>query len=122
MLRGALLLLNMTGVPRLVMGLMLDRRVPLKLKLILPAAILYIVSPFDLIPDILPALGRIDDILVLVMALAMFLGMTPRDVVTERLRNSRADKDIQRTSDESDQTIIEGEYRLLYEDDEPKHR
>ena len=120
MLRGALLLLNMTGVPRLVMRLMLDRRVPLKLKLILPAAILYFISPLDLVPDILPALGRIDDVLVLVIALVMFLGMAPRDVVAEHLRNGRAGTGTQSKADRPDQTIIEGEYRLLDEDDETK--
>ena len=43
MLRGLFYLLSMTGIPRLIFRLMLDRRVPLRLKLLLPAAIAYII-------------------------------------------------------------------------------
>ena len=45
MARMILLLLNMTGIPRLMIKLMLDRRVPLKVKLVPVVALIYLVLP-----------------------------------------------------------------------------
>lgn len=42
--------------------LMWDRRVPLSTKLVPLLALLYIISPIDLIPDALPLLGITDDL------------------------------------------------------------
>ena len=50
-------LLMLTRIPGLVFRLMLDRRVPLRLKLIIPSAVLYLISPIDLLPDLFPILG-----------------------------------------------------------------
>ena len=120
MLRGLLMLMNMTGIPRLVMRLMLDRRVPLGTKLILPAAVVYLILPFDIVPDIVPALGRIDDVLVLLISLVMFLALAPREVVSEHLRGGRpADRD---RRDDPDNPVIDGKYRVLDEEEEPKER
>ncbi len=114
-MRALLMLLNTTGVPRLVFRLMADRRVPIRTKLILPAAIVYLILPFDIVPDILPALGRIDDILVIVISLAMFLAIAPKDVVLEHLGRPPAGRDEDQPKDPK-ATIIEGSYRI--EDDE----
>ena len=95
---------------------MLDRRVPLKSKLILPAGVLYLISPIDFVPDILPALGRIDDVLVLLLSLALFLGSAPKDVVLEHLRGARESTRTQRGTSRSDKTVIEGTSRIV--DDE----
>ena len=98
----------MTGIPRLVVRLMLDRRVPLKSKLILPAGILYVISPIDFVPDILPALGRIDDIIALLLSLVLFLGSAPKDVVLEHLRGARESTRTQRADKRPKGTVIEG--------------
>ena len=116
MLRGLFALLNMTGVPRLVFRLMLDRRVPLRLKLILPAALVYLALPFDVIPDILPALGRIDDLLVIIGALVIFLGLAPREVVAEHARGGGQGAGDEHAA-KPDEQVIEGEYRLVDEDE-----
>jgi uncharacterized membrane protein YkvA (DUF1232 family) len=84
MLRGLWYLLSMTGIPRLIFRLMLDRRVPFRLKLLLPAAIAYIILPFDLVPDFIPwGLGRFDDLLALVGAGLLFMLLTPREVLMD---------------------------------------
>ena len=109
-MRMLLMLLNMTGVPRLVIKLMLDSRVPMRLKMILPAALLYLVSPLDLIRDMVPVLGRIDDILVLAIALVVFLGRAPKHLVSEHVRGGKGPK--------SDGKVIDGSYRFIDEPDD----
>ena len=54
---------------RLLVGLLADRRVANLDKLLVVAAIAYIVAPIDLIPDFIPFLGEVDDIYLLVLAL-----------------------------------------------------
>ena len=41
-----------------------DPRVPRKSKLILGGTILYLVSPIDIVPDFVPGLGQLDDVVV----------------------------------------------------------
>ena len=78
-------LISLTGLPRLVFRLVLDRRVPLLTKLILPAAIIYVISPIDLFPDMILPFGRIDDLLALIIAPILFVALSPRSVVLEHL-------------------------------------
>ena len=113
MLRGVLYLLNMTGVPRLVIRLMMDRRVPLRVKLILPAALVYLIWPADLVPDIVPILGRVDDVLVIFLSRALFLGTAPREIVMEHIRGPRSGD----TPKKKRGPVIEGEYQVLDEDE-----
>jgi len=60
---------------RLAWTLLWDPRVPLMVKLIPALAMLYVISPFDFIPDILPALGQLDDVAILLLALKLFVDM-----------------------------------------------
>ena len=115
MVRGILTLLSMTGIPRLIVRLMMDRRVPFRLKLLLPAAVAYIISPIDVVPDFLPFLGRIDDLLALAVAGLLLILLAPRDVLMELAGGSPARRDSGADAG-SGATIIEGEYRTL--DDE----
>ena len=111
-------ILGFTGLLRLVLRLLMDRRVPLGLKLVIPAAIAYIISPFDLVPDLFPALGHIDDISVAILALVIFLAFSPKDVVSEHVRRRRSDSIGGRDDDDrqSGPNVIEGKYR--FEDDD----
>lgn len=112
MLRGLWVLLSMTGIPRLIMRLMLDGRVPFRLKLLLPAAIVYVIMPFDLVPDFLLLPGRIDDLIVLVGAGLMFLLMAPREVLTE---HATGQQPTEGRRAQNDGEVIDGEYRRLDE-------
>jgi uncharacterized membrane protein YkvA (DUF1232 family) len=109
----------MTGVPRLLFRLMLDRRVRVAVKLVPLAAVAYLVSPFDVVPDIIPGFGQIDDVLVIVIAVALFLVLAPRDVVAEHIRSGRRGQ--RETADEERRRkgkVIEGEYRLKDDDED----
>lgn len=58
-----------------------DRRTPATARLISLAALLYLVSPIDLIPDNLPVLGVGDDLLVVPMLLAFAARSLPGEVL-----------------------------------------
>ena len=111
--RGLLLLLNYTGVLRLVTRLLLDRRVPVRLKMLFPAAVAYVISPVDLVHDFIPWIGRVDDLLALLLALVLFLGLAPKDLVLEHLGKAPANSS---GGPPDGSTVIEGKYRVL--DDE----
>jgi len=72
-------------------NLVLDERVPLWMKLVPFATVAYILSPLDLVPDFILALGQIDDLVVLALGLELFEKLAPDVVVAEhrqRLENS----------------------------------
>ncbi len=69
---------------RLIWRLMKDKRVNFFAKLIPIAALIYLVSPFDIIPAItLPIIGVLDDAAVVWLASTLFLALCPDDVVEE---------------------------------------
>ena len=70
-----------------------DGRVPLRLKALPLLAAVYIISPFDPVPDFLLGLGQIDDIIVTGMLLLLFVLFSPRHLVSEHLRGRPATPD-----------------------------
>ncbi len=71
---------------RLIWKLSFDRRINIILRWLIPLALLYLVSPIDLIPDYrLPGVGRIDDILVLGLAILLLIKLSPKHIVNEHL-------------------------------------
>jgi len=62
---------------RLAWRLLREPRVPLLSKAAIPVAALYFVSPIDLLPDIIPVLGEMDDLVVAYGALRMFINLCP---------------------------------------------
>lgn len=70
---------------RLLMELLADPRIPLSRKAVLGVAAGYVVMPLDLVPDVIPVVGRLDDIAVVVLALDLFLESVPQDLLYEKL-------------------------------------
>ena len=68
---------------RLLGGLLMDRRVEPIDKLLVGAAIAYIVMPLDFIPDFIPFLGEVDDVFLLVTALQRLIGNAGRKIVSQ---------------------------------------
>ncbi len=54
---------------------------PLSSKILLGAALAYLVMPFDLIPDFIPLLGQLDDVVIIPLLIYMALKLTPEDVI-----------------------------------------
>lgn len=59
-----------------------DRRTPWTVRLLALAVAAYALSPIDLIPDFIPVIGYLDDLLLLPLALALILRLTPPDILT----------------------------------------
>jgi uncharacterized membrane protein YkvA (DUF1232 family) len=77
---------NLPKFIKLYYRLLLDRRVLFYLKLVLILALIYVISPIDLIPDwLLPLFGYMDDLIVLFVALKYFLKNCPPEVVREHV-------------------------------------
>jgi uncharacterized membrane protein YkvA (DUF1232 family) len=70
---------------RIIAGLMGDPRVPASRKALLAAAVGYTVLPVDLVPDRIPLLGALDDLVVTAFAVDLFLAGVPDDVLAEQL-------------------------------------
>ncbi len=59
---------------------MKKRETPIRAKLIAGLTVAYALSPIDLIPDFIPVLGYIDDIILLPALVALTIRMIPSDV------------------------------------------
>jgi uncharacterized membrane protein YkvA (DUF1232 family) len=70
---------------RLVTALVLDDRMPAGRKALLAGAAGYLVIGRDIIPDSVPILGGIDDLVVVVLAVDLFLDGAPDDLLEEKL-------------------------------------
>lgn len=58
-------------------------RTPLIAKMVAVAVVAYAVSPIDLIPDFIPVLGYLDDLILLPIGIWLVLRLVPRDVLAE---------------------------------------
>jgi uncharacterized membrane protein YkvA (DUF1232 family) len=73
-------------LPNMVMllgRLLKDPRVPTTEKALFLGAIVYVISPLDFIPDVLPFIGQVDDIYVVALTLIRLINRTNEDVVRE---------------------------------------
>jgi len=68
-----------------------DPRVPLVAKFIVVLVVAYALSPIDLIPDFIPVLGYLDDMLLLPMGIALAIKLMPRDVWEDCKSQARAE-------------------------------
>jgi len=60
-----------------------DPRVPWYAKLVAVCVVGYAFSPIDLIPDFIPVLGYLDDLVIVPLGIALVLKMIPEEVMAE---------------------------------------
>ncbi len=60
-----------------------DERVPTRARVVLGLAALWALSPIDLVPEFLPVIGPLDDVVVVALALRYALRAVPREAVVE---------------------------------------
>lgn len=57
-----------------------DKKTPLLAKILAGLTVMYAFSPIDLIPDAIPVLGLLDDIIILPALIALTVKLIPKDV------------------------------------------
>ncbi len=73
---------------KLMYHLAKDPRVSLSDKAILAAAVAYLFSPLDLIPDVLSVLGQVDDAYIVAIALQRLINSAGPDILKEHWEGS----------------------------------
>ncbi len=58
-------------------------RTPCVSKVLLGVAIAYAVSPIDLIPDFIPVIGYLDDLIILPLLILIAIRLIPRSIIIE---------------------------------------
>jgi uncharacterized membrane protein YkvA (DUF1232 family) len=110
---------------RLVWYLLRSPDVPIYLKLLPLIAVIYIIVPTDLIPDVFPFVGQLDDLTALLVGAKVFIELAPQEVVARHIRSARqqmrATPESVRDGSETDSSIedsiiIEGEFAVMDED------
>jgi uncharacterized membrane protein YkvA (DUF1232 family) len=87
---------------RLVFALLTDDRTPANRKILLAGAAGYLLVGRDLIPDEVPILGGLDDLVVVVLAVDLFLDGIPKELLYEKL----SELDIERAAFEEDMARV----------------
>ncbi len=60
-----------------------DRRTPLAAKILAGAVAAYALSPIDLIPDVIPVLGYLDDLLIVPLGILLAVRLVPAALMAE---------------------------------------
>jgi uncharacterized membrane protein YkvA (DUF1232 family) len=68
---------------KLLVRLMRDPRVQPRSKALLLVTVGYLVSPIDVIPDMVPGVGQLDDVIIVAFALDHLLNRIPEELVQE---------------------------------------
>ena len=71
----------------LIWKLITDKRVPILIRMALPLALIYTISPVDFLPDLIPFAGRIDDIVAIAIGLMVLLRLAPKKIVNEHKKD-----------------------------------
>src|SRR5262249_6541472 len=68
---------------KLLYRLFKDPRAPLAEKTLLAGTIVYVISPLDFIPDVIPFIGQVDDLYLVSLVVLRLLSRTNGDVLRE---------------------------------------
>ena len=94
---------------KLVWLLFKDQRVSNWIKAILPFSILYVISPLDFLPDVILGLGQLDDLGIVLLAMALFVKLCPPDIVAYHTQQLEY-------GDLHDDKTVDTTYRVVDED------
>jgi len=117
---------------RLVLYLLRDPEVPFYLKFLPLAAVVYVIFPFDLITDLVPIIGQLDDMTALLVSSKVFIELAPPAVVARHLKAIRQQdgylpstmaEHTTRPGDEkelADAIIIDAEHEVIFRENEDR--
>ena len=100
---------------RLTLRLLRDSRVPLLAKVVFYATAVYMLSPFDFVPDWIPVLGQADDLVAIMAGLNIFFRICPSWLVEEHeaVLDGRLSEGEQASRRSRVSDPIDGEYRRM---------
>jgi uncharacterized membrane protein YkvA (DUF1232 family) len=84
-MRGVHFIRQLPHFVQLYWRLIRDRRVSIWPKALLLLSFLYILSPVDIVPDVIPFIGEIDDLVLVILACRLFIYLCPPNVVREHV-------------------------------------
>jgi len=67
-----------------------DKRTPLLAKVLAAGTLTYALSPIDLIPDFIPVLGYVDDLLLLPLLGGLTIRLIPKEVMEESMGRAKS--------------------------------
>jgi uncharacterized membrane protein YkvA (DUF1232 family) len=76
-------LLLLPNLVKLLYRLIRDSRVPAAEKALLLGTVTYVITPLDLLPDLIPFVGQVDDIYLVALVLLRLLSRTESDIINE---------------------------------------
>jgi len=107
---------------RLVFSLLRDPEVPIYLKLLPLAAVVYVLFPIDFAPDFYPVLGQLDDLTALLVGAKVFVELAPPGAVARHMAEITGAGYGGKSEDEEDALkeaiIIDAEHELVDDDEE----
>ena len=87
-------ILLIPNIVKLLARITRDPRVSVKRKTFAAAAMIYVVSPIDLIPDFIAGIGQLDDLIVVAIALNHLIDGAGREIVEEHWDGSEDSLDL----------------------------
>ena len=105
--------LMIPNVAKLLARLSRDPRVPVRHKAFAAAALLYVVSPIDLIPDFVVGFGQLDDLVIAALAINHLIAGAGRDLVIEHWDGSDDSLDLVLAVAEWGAEIVPGPLRRI---------
>ena len=74
---------------KLILNLARDPRVPARSKALLFMVAGYVASPVDVLPDMIPGIGQLDDVVLIAFVLDRIINRVPPEVVAEHWTGDR---------------------------------
>ena len=85
----------------------MSHKVSIWLKLPIILAIVYLISPLDIIPDFLrPGIGHLDDLIALIFAISIFINFIPKKILLELIKKTP------KRSHEKHK-VVDGKYKII---------
>jgi len=98
---------------KLVYGLLRDKRVPSRSKLLLALSLAYVVSPVDLLPEAIPVLGLADDLILMAFSLSHLIEVAGDEVVLDHWEGSKDILELVRSVVEIGSDLMPAGFRFL---------
>jgi uncharacterized membrane protein YkvA (DUF1232 family) len=67
-----------------------DSRTPLSAKILIGITVGYLLSPIDLIPDFIPVLGFLDDVIIVPLLIAISIKLIPSKILEEARKKAKS--------------------------------